>query len=87
MAAGVREVTEGVTITAVALGGGPEKKILEVSAGGAEAVLTPGAPFSGSAGYAGEGSFTGDLAASMPGLGTVAMAGPGFEAELARPAP
>ncbi len=85
VAAGVREVVEGVTITGIALGGGPEKKILEVSAGGAEAVLTPGPPFSGSATYAGEGSWTGDLRLSIPGLGTTALAGAGFEATFSGP--
>jgi hypothetical protein len=82
VAAGVRKVTEGVTITGVALGGGPERKVLEVGTGGAGAVLTPGAPFSGSATYTGEGSLTGDLAVSMPGLGKIGLAGAGFEATI-----
>lgn len=50
------------------------------------ATVTPPAPFHGSAEYLrtpeGERTWTGTLAASLPGLGRVALAGPSFSARL-----
>jgi hypothetical protein len=52
------------------------------------AVLTPPAPFSGTArfrkGAGGKSSWTGTLKVPIPGLGTVRLAGPGFRARFER---
>lgn len=82
----VREELEGVTVSRVALGGGPQEQVLAIAADDSEAVLTPGPPFSGSATFA-KGpersvTWSGDLSVPLPGLGPVALAGPGFTARL-----
>jgi hypothetical protein len=54
-----------------------------------EAILTPNAPFSGSATFrresGQEASWTGDLKVELPGFGTVPLAGPGAHASLCQP--
>ncbi len=56
--------------------------------GFASAAVTPPAPFSGSAsfqrGAGAPNSWAGDLSVEVPGLGPVALTGPGFEAALGR---
>jgi hypothetical protein len=83
----VREETGGVTVTHALVGGGPAKRILAVKAGGSEATLTPGPPFTGSATYIrtppeGTAAWSGDLGIGLSGLGKVALTGPGFSAAL-----
>lgn len=83
----VREELEGLTITANLISGGPTKRVLRIAPDGSQAVLRPGEGFRGSATYLanppqGSGDWSGDLSVPLPGVGTVALAGPGFTARL-----
>jgi hypothetical protein len=85
----VQEEVEAVRIGRIVFGGGRSTEVLPDLGTLSSTILTPGAPFTGSATYtadsSGSGTLEGDLSVPMPGAGTVPLAGPTFQAELLRP--
>jgi hypothetical protein len=85
----VQEEVEAVRIGRIVFGGGRSANVLPDHGTLSSTILTPGAPFTGSATYlagpSGTGTLAGDLSVPMPGAGTVPFAGPTFQAELLRP--